>query len=269
LAILKDGAGTKWDTTCVAAFERILPKIPPPADSVKASGELLLCLGGHCQGGIVLEPGPPGGARMRWIKPGVDISKYHRLMLDPVVFFFASDSEYKGMDPQELKSLADAFRRQLIDSLKKRYPIVTGTGPDVARIRFAITDLRQSRPVDSDGAPDEPTGPDGDDLKKRALTSWAGSGATCAEVMMFDSMTREAVFAAKDERTIGLREKFTRWGSVEDAFEFWANRVRLFLDQAHARNDGRSRGTSEEGVDKRGGRKDPDTHTAEKKTSGR
>jgi HD-GYP domain-containing protein (c-di-GMP phosphodiesterase class II) len=31
LAILKGGAGTKWDSGCVAAFEGVLPKIPSHA----------------------------------------------------------------------------------------------------------------------------------------------------------------------------------------------------------------------------------------------
>jgi putative nucleotidyltransferase with HDIG domain len=232
LAILKQRAGTDWDSECVAAFERILPNIPYHADTARASRERLLCLWDHHQPDISLEPGPPGGARMRWLKPGVDFSKYRRLMLDPVVFFFAPDSEYKGMDPQELKCLADDFKQQLVDSLKKRYPVAAVPGPDVVRIRFAITDLRQYRPVLSDIASEGSIDLGKDNLKKRTAASWAGSGATGAELMMFDSMTQDVVAAAKDERTIGLKEKFTKWGSAEDAFKYWADRLRFFLDQA-------------------------------------
>jgi putative nucleotidyltransferase with HDIG domain len=233
LGILKEGAGTKWDSGCVAAFECSLPKIPSHAGTARAPRERLLCLWDHRQPDISLEPGPPGGARMLWLKPGVDFSKYHRLMLDPVVFFFAPDSEYKGMDPQELKGLADAFKQQLVESLKKIYPIVATPGSDVARIRFAITDLRQNRPVLSDVTSEGPNSPGNDELKKRNYISWAGSGATSAELMMFDSVSQNVVAAAKDERPIGLKEKFTKWGSAEDAFKYWADRLRLFLDQAH------------------------------------
>jgi hypothetical protein len=70
------------------------------------------------------------------------------------------------------------------------------------------------------------------DFKKGLMNSWAGSGATSAEFMVFDSMTNGAIAAAKDDRSIGLKEKFTRWGSVEDAFKHWAGRIRLVLDQA-------------------------------------
>jgi hypothetical protein len=235
LSILKDGGGTKWDAECVAALERILPKIPLHEDTAAASQERLLCLRGYGQPEITLEPGPPGGAKMRWLKPGVDFSKYHRLMLDPVVFFFAPDSEYKGMDPQELKGLADAFKRRLVDTLKKEYPIVTSPAPDVARLRFAITDLRQSRPGLSGIATDDPVGFGKKSRQKRAALSWSGSGATAGELLIFDSMTQDVIAADKDRRTIGQKEKFTKWGSAEDAFQFWAERLRLFMDKVHGR----------------------------------
>ena len=169
---------------------------------------------------------------MRWLKPGVDFARYNRLIVDNVIFFFAPDSEYKGMDLQELKWLADAFKQRLADSLKKKYPIVAAPGPDVARIRFAITDLRQNRPVLSDITSDGPIGL-GKDAKKRVATSWSGSGATEAEVLVFDSLTQEVIAAATDSRATGLKEKFTKWGAAEDAFQFWADRLRMFLDQAH------------------------------------
>jgi putative nucleotidyltransferase with HDIG domain len=165
LAILKEGAGTKWDPQCVDAFERILPKIPCHTENLKSPKEMLLCLSDN-QTEIVLEPGPVGGARMRWLKPGIDFSKYNRLMLDRAIFFFAEDSEYKGMDPHELKELGDLFYRQLKETLKGKYPIVKNPGSDVARIGFAITDLRQNRPVLSDMGP---IGIDLSDLKMNPM----------------------------------------------------------------------------------------------------
>ena len=150
-------------------------------------------------------------------------------MLGPVTFFFADDSEYKGMDQQELKTLADLFNRQLRESLKEKFSIVKAPGPDVARIRFAITDLRQNRPNLSEA---ERIGDDLADLKIGMIKSWVGSGATCAELIVLDSMTGSSIAAAKDDQKYGLKERFTQWGSAEDAFKYWADRLRLFLDQA-------------------------------------
>jgi hypothetical protein len=228
LAILKEGAGTKWDFQCVAAFERIIPKIPSHKINSESPKERLLCLSDN-DTEIVLEPGPLNGARLRWIKPGVDFSKYRRLILDRVIFFFAEDSEYKGVNPQELKKLGDVFNRTFKEALKEKYPIVKNPAPDVARIRFAITDLRQNRPVLSDLGP---TGAEHYELKMRRMESWSDSGATSAEMMVLDSMTNSPIGAARDDRRTALKERFTKWGDAEDAFKYWADRLRLFLDQA-------------------------------------
>ncbi|OPY91283.1 MAG: Cyclic di-GMP phosphodiesterase response regulator RpfG [Syntrophus sp. PtaU1.Bin208] len=227
LEILKEGSGTQWDPECVSVFERILPKIPSHGGGTKAPAERLQCLWDN-QAEIVLTPGPVGGARLRWIRLGTDFSRYHGLMFDRVIFFFAPDSEYKGMDPQELKELADLFHRQFKNVLKKNYPIVKAPSPGVVRIRCAITDLKQSRPVLSE------IWPSGFGLTKTGKglkSSWTDSGATSIEVMVLDSVTNTPILAAIDDQKTGLREKFTKWGSAEDAFRFWANRTKLFLDQ--------------------------------------
>ncbi|MFO8085003.1 MAG: hypothetical protein R6U27_11870 [Desulfobacterales bacterium] len=44
-------------------------------------------------------------------------------------------------------------------------------------------------------------------------------------------MTNTPIAAAKDDQKTGLKERFTKWGCVEDAFKYWAGRLRLFLDQ--------------------------------------
>ena len=94
-----------------------------------------------------LEPGPKGGARERWLKPGVDYSKFDRVMLDSVVFYFDKNSDDAGIDPGQMKELADTFHKDLVDALKDRYPIVTEPGPGVIRYKIALTGIRQSRPV--------------------------------------------------------------------------------------------------------------------------
>ena len=63
------------------------------------------------------------------------------------------------------------------------------------------------------------------------MPSWAGSGATSAELMVLDSMTNSPIAAAWDDQKIGLKERFTKWGSAEDAFKYWADRLILFLGQ--------------------------------------
>lgn len=181
-----------------------------------------------------LVPGPEGGAKKRWLKPGVDFAQYKKVMLDSVIFFFADESDYKGMDPQELKEIADAANRQLVEALKAKYPIVADPGPDVLRIRAAVTDLKQSRPVLSGVTSVVPIGIGISLVKKGATDSWTGSGSTSAEFMAVDSMSNDVIAVAQDEKSAGFTERFSKWGSAEDAFKFWAERIKLFLDSAVA-----------------------------------
>ena len=180
-----------------------------------------------------LQPGPEGGAKMRWFKPGVDFSKYNKIMLDRVTFFFAADSESKDIDPAEMKALEDSCNQQLVNTLRASYPIVTEPGPDVVRLRLAITDLKQSRPLLSACTSVIPVSLGISTLKKATTGSWTGSGATSAELMAIDSMSGDVIAVAQDKKTAGFTERFSKWGSAEDAFKFWGERLKLFLDQAH------------------------------------
>ncbi len=181
----------------------------------------------------MMQPGPEGGAKMRWLKPGVDFGKYDKVMLDHVIFYFDENSEDKGIDAEEMKELADACNLEVVNSLKDSYPIVVEPGPDVVRVRFAITDLKRSKPGLSAVSSVLPVGLGISVVKKGASGSWSGSGATSAEVMALDSTTGDVIAVAQDDRTAGFTERFSSWGSAEDAFQFWGERIKLILDEAH------------------------------------
>ena len=140
-------------------------------------------------------------------------------MFDSVVFFFDDASEYKGIEPNELKALADGFNQQLVESLKGSYPIVAEPGPDVLRIRFAITDLKQSNPPSAALRRLIPVGLAVSAVKKGRYGSWAGSGATGAEMMALDSLTNDVIGVAKDEKAAGFTERFSKWGSAEGSVQ--------------------------------------------------
>lgn len=179
-----------------------------------------------------LGPGPKEGAELRWLKPGVDFGKYTKVMIDSVIFYLAADSEHKGIDGNEMKELTDAFNLEIANAFKDKYPIVSESGPDVLRIRLAITDIKQSSPGLSAVSSVIPIGLGVSVVKKGATDSWTGSGATTAEFLAIDSMTNEVVGAAKDSRSAGFTERFSKWGSAKEAFKFWAGRIRAFMDSA-------------------------------------
>jgi len=179
-----------------------------------------------------LTPGPEGGAKLRWVKPGLDVSKYNSFMVDSVIFYQSDQSEYKGIDPQVMKELADSFNKELVAAFKDKYPIVADPGPDVARIRIAITNIKRSKPGVSAVTSIIPVGLAVSTVQRGATGGWAGSGETCAEFMVLDSTSNEALFMAVDQQQAAFASRFSSYGSAEDAFKFWSGRIVTVLDEA-------------------------------------
>ncbi|SEM13813.1 Protein of unknown function [Syntrophus gentianae] len=179
-----------------------------------------------------LTPGPEGGAKLRWVKPGADLSKYNSFMVDSVVFYLADQSEYKGIDPQVMKDLADSFNKELVAAFKDKYPIVADPGPDVARIKIAITNVERSKPGVSAITSIVPVGIAISVVKRGATGGWSGSGETCAEFMVLDSASNEALVMAVDQQKAAFASRFSSYGSAEDAFKFWSARIVTALDEA-------------------------------------
>jgi hypothetical protein len=94
---------------------------------------------------MLLEPGPKGGVKERWLKPGADFKKYNKIILEHVVFFFDDASEYKGIDTAELDEVAKKADLALVNALKDNYPIVAEPGPDVVRMKTVLGE--KSRPI--------------------------------------------------------------------------------------------------------------------------
>lgn len=165
-----------------------------------------------------------GESRWRWLKPGVDFAKYNKIMVDYMVFALAEDSEYKCFEGDEMKNLGDTASLAMVNAIKEKFPVVAEPGPDVIRVRTAIVNLKQSSPVVSGITTVIPVGLGISVIKKGTTGTWTGAGATQAEVMFLDSMTNEVLAAGWDEYKAGFAERFTKWGSVEEAFKYWAQR---------------------------------------------
>jgi hypothetical protein len=162
---------------------------------------------------------------LRWIKPGYDFAKYNKFMVDYVEFALAPDSEYKGINADEMKKLADAASLALVNAIKEKYEVVSEPGPDVARVRFAITDLEQSRPAVSVITSVVPVGLAISLVKKGTTDEWTGGGMAKGEIVVLDSQTNEAIMAGYGVYSAQFSQRFTKWGSVEDAFKKWGEQI--------------------------------------------
>jgi len=180
-----------------------------------------------------LQKGPEGGVAERYLKSDVDFKQYTKIMLDSVVFFLADDAQYKGINAEEMKELSDDFNKAVVKALGEQYPLVGEPGPDVMRVRVAVTQLEPGKPAKSVMTTVLPVGLAVSFLKKGVTGSYPGVGKTGIEVEFLDSLTNERIGAAVDQQTGSKLTGMSKWGSAKEAFEFWAGRLKTFLDGAH------------------------------------
>lgn len=174
-----------------------------------------------------LKPGPgKDDPKFMWIKPGTDFTKYKKVMVDYVVFALAEDAEYKGIDANVAKQIGDNASLALINAMQDvQFPVVSEPGPDVLRVRTAIINLKPSKPGLSTVTSVIPVGLAFSLLHKGTKGSFTGAGATDAEMMVLDSMTNEVLACGQDHKDAKFDERFSKWGSVKEAFESFGGRL--------------------------------------------
>ena len=167
-----------------------------------------------------------------WVKEGVDFRKYKRIMLDEVVFYFKKDSEYKGIHPDQIQEMANAYNQAFVEVFKDSYPLTDTPAEDVMRVRIAVTNLEQSSPTLGTVVTIIPVGLVVNLVKKGVTGHYIGIGSACMEAEFLDSLTNERIGAAIDEKPGGKFE-LGKLSPIKGTFEFWAKRLKVFLDNMH------------------------------------
>jgi len=185
-----------------------------------------------------LEPGKGDQVLRRWVDPDVDFSKYKKVMIDKVIFYFKDEKRQLGIKPDELKALASTFEKDLLDALKGAYPVVTEPGPDVLRIRIAITDVQAGNPVLGPASAVLPLGVAANALSNVTTGESLSVGEASIEAEFIDSQTGKVVAAMMDRRVGSTYSTGTvggKWGHAKEAFQDWAKRLRQWLDKMHGK----------------------------------
>lgn len=204
-----------------------------------------------------LQPDTDGSDAKIYIKPGHNFKQYNKVLLDRIKVWLKEDAEYKGIDPAELQTLTDYFQEALARELGTAYPLVLEPGPDVLRIRIAITQLKPTRTEVSMITAVMPYGTGtAADLTMSAARGQAGHppylGEASIEAEFLNSETQEQVAAYFEQRLgkkfdVQLEEgaskavskgitsytkAYSEWGYVKQAFDYWAHKLRVRLDNA-------------------------------------
>jgi len=196
-----------------------------------------------------LKPEAEGSKAMKYVNPQADMTKYKKILIERIIVWLKDDAEYKGIDPDAMKAMTDYFHEAIVRELGSDYPVVTEPGPDVLRVRIAVTDLVPTKTAMSVIVLAVPFASAADLVSGAATKGGAGSppylGRAGIEVEGIDSETLQPVFSYVEERrgkkydvedpAGGYFKGFSEWGHVKKAFDFWAKKFRTRLDEIHGK----------------------------------
>jgi len=182
-------------------------------------------------------------------------SPYDKVLIDRIKIFFREDAEYKGIDPTELKALADYFHDAIVKAVSDTYPVVEEPGPDVLRLRIAVTDVVPNKPEASVVTLVVPflwIGDASTGVAKGEPGSTMFVGQASVEMEALDSVSGEQVAAYVDTEipkkynwTQGVAKgvkdyanSYSTWAYAKAAMDHWAKVVRDRLDAAHGKTPG-------------------------------
>ena len=180
----------------------------------------------------MLQPGGEDRAALYYINPTVDFKPYTKIMFDRIVVTLSDNAKSTQVDPTQLMELVDYYQTALIDAVKSGYEIVDTAGPDVLRVKVAITGVKPSKPVANTLSTILPVGWAVSGAVKVASDDNMGTGEAASEMNLTDSVTGESLAAAVDRRQGGKGAFRGEWEDTKDAFDVWAKRFRERLDEA-------------------------------------
>ena len=183
----------------------------------------------------------------KYVDSTVDFTKYSKLLIDRIKVWYKDDSDYKGIDPDDLKALTDYFHQAIVKAVGNDYPVVNEPGPDVLRVRIAVADLAPNKPeasVVSLVVPLAWVADAGTGVAKGETGSTAFTGEATIEMEAMDSVSSQQVGAYIDREvgkkynwTHGVAEgvssyakAYSKWDYTKQSMDVWAKRLKEQLD---------------------------------------
>ena len=157
-----------------------------------------------------------GQARMGYVSP--QLADYDAFMIDPIEYRINRDKPV--LTDEQKAEIANYFRTTFEQTLReKNYKIVTTSGPRVARLRAAFTDIQKSKWYLN--------------LYYGTKLAGAGTGGASIEAEVIDSVTGKqlgGVIAAGKGNQFEL-DHFKALDDVEDVIDKWAKILANRLDE--------------------------------------
>lgn len=82
---------------------------------------------------------------MIYVAPGRSLKGFDQVAIEPIEIWYAADSKYKGVEPNELAGVTNSLREALVKTLAPTYPVVPTSGPGVVHVRLAVTNVNAQK----------------------------------------------------------------------------------------------------------------------------
>ena len=180
------------------------------------------------------------GAKV-YLNQDTDISilkKYDKIMLLPIEVWYSKDSEYQGINPQELTYITSQLENKFKAVFEPQYPIVDTAGKNVLVIRMALTGLQKQSP--ERGAlgyiPIALLISAGKNLANNLQDQEEIFYAASLEAEGYDSVNGDRLIAMVDQRSGDETTVSTGSSgitSLDSTLDYWVKRFRKNWDLAH------------------------------------
>ena len=184
-----------------------------------------------------LRQGQGEEALLVYQKPGVRWSKYTKIQLDPIQLWHAPDSDLAQVPPEELQALVDHLHLAIRTELGTNYTFVNQPGPDVMRLRVAITEAKKASVGANVVSTVIPQIKLLSGVKKLATGTHMFVGRAAVEGEILDSVSGERLWAGVDERAGAktFRGMTSAWNDIEEAYSYWAKRLNTRLAEERSK----------------------------------
>ena len=176
-------------------------------------------------------------AMLSYRDPQADFRAYTKILIEPVKAYVSDkDSRMAKLPKEDQQKLVNYFDAALREQLKKDFALVEQPGPGVLRLRVAITEAKGSAVLLDTISSVVPVGLALSSVKAVATGKHLSVGEIGSECEGLDAVTGKRLFAAVDAR-VGRKytfkfDKFSKWHTAEDAFDFWAKQLQQGLANA-------------------------------------
>jgi len=180
----------------------------------------------------ILEKGTGDEALYRYINKKVDVHKYTKVLLDPVMI--TKEGKLDAETMANYQKLADNAYSLLAAELGKDYTLVKSPEAGCMRLQLGILDADPSSPVRNVLSSLTPIGMVVNLVTYSSTGKPSGVGEISMEMKVTDAMSGELLGAVADRRVGGENPDSVvdTWADANAGLEWWAKRTRFFLCMA-------------------------------------